>query len=77
MKLYEFCRLNEVEQYNTVWNIGTLVDQYFKEVIVVNLYIINEFFVEVYYDRDTNKILYKKHFKQGELLDKYLNKIKL
>ena len=77
MKLYEFCRLNEVEQYNTVWNIGTLVDQYFKEVIVINLYAINEFFVEVYYDRDTNKILYKKHFKQGELLDKYLNKIKL
>jgi hypothetical protein len=77
MKLYEFCRLNEVEQYDTVWNVGTLVDQYFKEVIVINLYIINEFFVEVYYDRDTNKILYKKHFKQGELLDKYLNKIKL
>lgn len=77
MKLYEFCRLNEVEQYNTVWNIGTLVDQYFKDVIVINLYVINEFFVEVYYDRDTNKILYKKHFKQGELLDKYLNKIKL
>lgn len=77
MKLYDFCLLNEVEQYNTVWNIGTLVDQYFKEVIVINLYIINEFFVEVYYDRDTNKILYKKHFKQGELLDKYLNKIKL
>lgn len=77
MKLYEFCRLNEVEQYNTVWNIGTLVDQYFKEVIFINLYAINEFFVEVYYDRFTNKILYKKHFKQGELLDKYLNKIKL
>lgn len=77
MKLYEFCRLIEVEQYNTVWNIGTLVDHYFNKVIVINLYAINEFFVEVYYDRDTNKILYKKQFKQGELLDKYLNKIKL
>jgi len=77
MKLYEFCRLNEVEQYNTVWNIGALVDQYFRDCIVINLYAINEFFVEVYYDRDTNKILYKKHFKQGELLDKYLNKIKI
>ena len=64
MKLYEFCRLTEVEQYNAVWDIGKLVDQYFKEVIVINLYTINEFFVEVYYDKDTNKILYKKHFKK-------------
>ena len=77
MKLYEFSRLIEEEQYNTVWDIGTLVDQYFKESVVINLYAINEFFVEVYYDNDNNKILYKKHFKQGELLDKYLNKIKL
>ena len=77
MKLYEFCRLTEVEQYNVVWNIGALVDQYFKKGVAINLYAINEFFVEVYYDIDTNKILYKKHFKQGELLDKYLAKIKL
>lgn len=77
MKLYEFCSLTEVEQYNTVWNIGALVDQYYNDNVIINLYAINDFFVEVYYDRDTNKILYKKHFKQGELLDKYLNKIKL
>lgn len=77
MKLYEFCRLIEEEQYKVIWNIGTLVDQFFKGCVVINLYSINEFFVEVYYDRDTNKILYKKHFKQGELLDKYLDKIKL
>ena len=77
MKLYEFSRLTEEEQYNVVWDIGTLVDQYFKGDVVINLYAINEFFVEVYYVRDTNKIIYKKHFKQGELLDKYLNKIKL
>ena len=77
MKLYEFSRLTEAEQYNVVWDIGTLVDQYFKGDVVMNLYAINEFFVEVYYVRDTNKIIYKKHFKQGELLDKYLNKIKL
>jgi hypothetical protein len=77
MKLYEFSRLREEEQYNVVWDIGILVDQYFKEGVVINLYAINEFFVEVYYDCDNNKILYKKHFKQGELLDKYLNKIKL
>ena len=77
MKLYEFSRLSEEEQYNTTWEIGVLVDQFIKEGIVINLYAINEFFVEVYYDQSNNKILYKKHFKQGELLDKYLNRIKL
>ena len=77
MKLYEFSSLSEEEQYDAIWYIGKLVDQYFKESVVISLYAINEFFVEIYYDRDTNKILYKKHFKQGELLDKYLNKIKL
>ena len=77
MKLYEFCRLTEVEQFNTVWNIGKLVDQYINDNIAINLYAINDFYCEVYYDMNTNKILYKKHFKQGELLDKYLNKIKL
>ena len=77
MKLYEFSRLIEEEQYNVVWDIGILVDQYFKEGVVINLYAINDFYCEVYYDMNTNKILYKKHFKQGELLDKYLNKIKL
>jgi hypothetical protein len=77
MKLYEFLRLSDEEQYNTTWKIGVLVDQFIKDGIAINLYAINEFFVEVYYDQSDNKILYKKHFKQGELLDKYLSRIKL
>ena len=77
MNLYEFSRLSEEEQYDTTWNIGVLVDQLIKDNMSINLYAINEFFVEVYYDQSTNKILYKKHFKQGELLDKYLNRINL
>jgi hypothetical protein len=77
MKLYEFSRLSEEEQYNTTWTIGILVDQFIKDSIAINLYAINEFFVEVYYDQKNNKILYKKTFKHGELLDKYLNRINL
>jgi hypothetical protein len=77
MNLYEFTRLSEEEQYKTTWNIGVMVDQVIKDGIAINLYAINEFFVEVYYDQSNNKILYKKHFKQGELLDKYLNRINL
>ena len=55
MKLYEFSRLSEEEQYNTTWKIGVLVDQFIKEGISINLYAINEFFVEVYYDQKNNK----------------------
>lgn len=77
MNLYDFTRLSEEEQFNTTWDIGIMVDQFIKDGIAINLYAINEFFVEVYYDQSNNKILYKKHFKQGELLDKYLNRINL
>ena len=77
MNLYDFTRLSEEEQFNTTWDIGIMVDQFIKDGIAINLYAINEFFVEVYYDQSNNKILYKKHFKQGEFLDKYLNRINL
>jgi hypothetical protein len=77
MNLYEFTLLSEQEQYSTTWALGVLVDQFIKDNIAINLYALNEFFVEVYYDQTNNKILYKKHFKQGELLDKYLNRINL
>jgi hypothetical protein len=77
MKLYEFLKLSEEEQYNATWDKGVLVDQFIEDNIAINLYSINEFFVEVYYDQIQNKILYKKTFKQGELLEKYLKKINL
>jgi hypothetical protein len=77
MKLYEFLRLSEVEQYNTVWSLGVHVDTHINENIAINLYSINDFYCEVYYDMKTNKVLYKHSFKQGVRLDKYLDKIKL
>lgn len=77
MKLYEFLSLSDVEQFNAVWSMGAHVDSFIENTIAINLYVINDFYCEVYYDMKTNKILYKKTFKQGELLDKYLNKIKL
>ena len=77
MTLYEFTALTEEEQFNSIWNLGTHIDTHIKENIAINLYSINEFYVEVYYDRDANKIIDKKTFKQGALLDKYLNRINL
>jgi hypothetical protein len=77
MKLYEFLRLSEVEQYNTVWSLGVHVDTHIKDNIAINLYSINDFYCEVYYDMKTNKTLYKQTFKQGTRLDKYLDNIKI
>ncbi|PIF62664.1 hypothetical protein [Flavobacterium sp. 11] len=77
IKLYEFLGLSEVEQYNAVWSLGVHVDTYIKDYLAINLCVINDFYCEVYFDMKINKILYKKTFKQGELLDKYLNKIKI
>ena len=77
IKLYEFLRLSEVEQYNTVWSLGVHVDTHIKDNIVINLYVINDFYCQVYYDMKTNKILYKQTFKQGPRLDKYLDRIEI
>jgi hypothetical protein len=77
MKLYEFLRLSEVEQYDAVWSFGVHVDTHIKESIAISLYVINDFYCEVYYHIQTNKILYKQTFKQRARLDKYLDKIKI
>jgi hypothetical protein len=72
MKLYDYKTLSEDEQFNAVWNDGTYIDTFIHGNIKINLYAINNFFVEIYYDAVLNKIIDKKHFKHGELLDKYL-----
>ena len=77
MKLYEFLRLSAVEQYDAVWSLGVHVDTHINDNIAVNLYSINDFYCEVYYDIEFNKMLYKQSFKQGVRLDKYLDRIKI
>jgi hypothetical protein len=77
MKLYQFLRLSEDEQYDAVWSLGVHVDTHINDNIAVNLYSINDFYCEVYYDIEFNKMLYKQSFKQGVRLDKYLDRIKI
>ena len=77
MKLYGFLGLSDSEQYDAVWSLGVHVDTHIKDNIAINLYSINDFYCEVFYDMKTNKILYKQTFKQGARLDKYLDKIKI
>jgi hypothetical protein len=77
LKLYEISSLSDIEQINAVWSFGVHVDTHINDNIAINLYVINDFYCEVYYDMKTNKILYKQTFKQGKLLDKHLDKIKI
>jgi hypothetical protein len=77
MKLFEFLKLSDEEQYDATWEKGARVDLYFKDNIAIELYAINTFYVEIYYERNTTELIYKKTFKQGELLNKYLDRIHL
>ncbi|MFD2602008.1 hypothetical protein [Flavobacterium suzhouense] len=74
MKLYEYKQLNDNEQYNILWNDGVLIDACIDGKVRKLLYAIHNFYVELWYDIATNKILWKLSFKQGLLLEKYLAK---
>jgi len=71
MTLYEFNLLDDIEQYNTVWNKGVFLDTTFENGLRINIYAIDMFFVEVCYDSKLNKIVDKRSFKEGHRLDKY------
>jgi hypothetical protein len=74
MTLYEFNRLEQPQQYETVLNgLGVYLDNYINGKQRYNLYAIDKFFVEVEYDAEKNEIKGLRAFKAGELLDKYSN----
>jgi hypothetical protein len=54
MKLYTFLGLSDSEQYDAVWSLGVHVDTHIKDNIAINLYVINDFYCEVYYEMKTN-----------------------
>jgi len=74
MKLAEYKNLGEEEQYRILWDDGILIDAYLEGSVKKLLYAIDNFYVELWCHIMTNKILWKLSFKQGKLLEKYLNK---
>jgi hypothetical protein len=75
MTLYEFIQLNEEEQNDTLQSQGTFVDSivlYSHPSIQYQLYAIGRFFVEFHYDLIFSKVLDKKVFSEGFLIEKYL-----
>lgn len=77
MKLRDYKSLNEDEQYRILWEDGILIDACLEGDVKKLLYAINNFYVELWCHAATNKILWKLSFKQGRLLEKYLDKYKL
>lgn len=68
---YEFLALPELEQYDVILTIGEFLEIRIEENKIFILYAVDRFFVEVEYDNLENKIINKRAFVFGEILDKY------
>ena len=73
LKLFHFLALTESEQYRILFSKGTVVAERQEKPVHKKLYSLNNFFVELHIRYGTEEILFKKVFKDGELLDRYLN----
>lgn len=76
MTLYEFIGMNEPEQAEAVWNGVFIADREDKKYRII-LYAIDEFYVEVFYDKKSNEIKRFRPFATLQLLNPYLDKIDL
>jgi len=76
MTLYEFNFLSEDEKAHAVWQGAFLADRE-ENGLMVQLYAISNFYVEVFYDPAANEILSFRAFNSRNLLLPYLADIKL
>lgn len=74
MKLYDYKKLNDEEQDRILWADGELIDGCIEGHVKKLLYAVDNFYVELWYHVLTNKVLWRLSFKQGKLLEKYLDK---
>lgn len=71
ISLYEFLALPDEEQYAIVFNFGEYLEISSEERKRFVLYAVDLFFVEVEYNSANNKIVNKRAFVSGEILDRY------
>ncbi|QXV63654.1 hypothetical protein INP83_11060 [Mucilaginibacter sp. 21P] len=74
MTQLEFNALDLPEKAEAVW-LGTFLADREAEGMVVQLYALTGFYVEVYYDRKTNKIADLRSFTATQQLAPYLSQI--
>lgn len=77
MKITAFLSLSEDEQLETVFKKGVIVAEKTEKPFIKKLYSLGAFYVEIHFNSLNEKILYKKVFKSGELLENYLKEIKI
>ena len=77
ISLYEFNSLDEHEKGAALWELGVFLMQRFEGEIGYSLYQLNNFYVEVEYNGDQNKISKFISFCTNTKLEPYLGKIDL
>ena len=76
MTLYDFIKMDEPEQAEAVWDGVFIAEREYKEDRIL-LYAVDEFYVEVFYNKVTNAINRFRPFTTVRLLDPYLDNIDL
>ncbi|MEJ6979691.1 hypothetical protein WG906_04475 [Pedobacter sp. P351] len=76
MTLYEFNKLNEYEQAESIWQSQFIADRPCGDSTIL-LYFLGEFFVEVILNTKLNKITGIKPFKTTGLLEPYWESVSL
>jgi hypothetical protein len=72
ISITKYLSLNETKQYELLLESGVLVGVKQEYPLKKYLYAIEAFFVEITFCEKSNRKLYKKVFKEGELLESYL-----
>lgn len=67
----QFLSLPTYEKFDVIFIKGDFLDARTEKKRLVVLYAIEQFFVELYYDPGSNKIIKVKSFEAGENLNKY------
>lgn len=73
ISFYDFLNLHDQDQYEIVFNKGEHIEILIEDEKRFVLYAVDLFFVEVEYDNDTGKIVNKRAFVSGEVLNKYFS----
>ena len=76
LTLYQFNLLNDHLKAEAVWQ-GTFLDNRREGEYMVQLYSVGNFYVEVFYDQQINRIVHFRSFRTIRLLAPYLKKIKI
>ena len=78
MNLFDyFSQLEYVDKFHILWEDGIFLSYYRGERHSVNLFSLDGFYVEVYYNESNDEILYINAFEDINLLEKYLENINI